>query len=267
MSADSTVGTGKRSSVEGLRNRREQIARQVIEAGSLSVEDLAESMGVSTMTIYRDVAALEEQGLVTLLRGSVFAVASTMNEASAEFRMGENAAVKEAFAKAVAPLIGSRASVMLDDSTSAIHAVIQIASSQPLTVITNSLLAARSVEALQEVDLQIIGGEYQKWAQASCGSAALTQIANLHADVCVVSTSGIASGACFHPYRQIADVKAAMLHSSQVRILLADASKFSRRSMHRFATLQDFDYIVTDSSISDEIAEELSSLPGQLIIA
>ncbi len=257
---------GGRSSAEGLRSRREQVARLVLAAGSLPVEELAASMGVSTMTIYRDVAALEEQRLVTLQRGLVFALASTLNEASAEFRMGENTEVKEKFALALQTLMTSRSSVMLDDSTSAIYAVAKIAETTPLTVITNSLLAAREVEDAQEVNLQIIGGEYRRWAQASVGSAALRQIHDLRADICVVSTSGISSTACFHPYREVADVKRAMLASSEMRVLLADGSKFSRRSLYRFADLADFDYIFTDDTAPEDVLRRVRDLPGELVI-
>ncbi|WP_350257470.1 DeoR/GlpR family DNA-binding transcription regulator [Scrofimicrobium sp. R131] len=261
----SKATSGGRGTLEAQRSRQEAVARLVLDSGSLPVEVLAKTMGVSTMTIYRDVATLEEQGLVTLLKGSVFALASTLNEASAEFRMGENSAIKERFALAVDPLIPVRATVMLDDSTSAIYAVVQLAGQRPLNVITNSLLAARQLEPLPDVQLQIIGGEYQKWAQASVGSAALKQIRDLHADICIVSTSGIAAGGCFHPYRELADVKQAMLAASESKMLLADGSKFSRRSVHRFADLADFDYLVTDESAPAEALAELRGLPGQLI--
>ncbi len=258
---------GGRGSVRGLRSRRENIAKLVIDAGSLSVEDLADIMGVSTMTIYRDVSALEEQRLVTLLRGNVYALASALNEASAEFRMGENVLIKEAFVQAVEPLITSWASVMVDDSTSGIFVISKVAETRPLTVITNSLLAAREVESQSDVSLQIIGGEYQKWAEASCGMAALRQIEDLRADFSIMSASAISGGACYHPYRQIADVKRAMLKASEVRILLADGSKFARRSMYRFADLNDFEYVITDPSVAPEILEKLGSLRGKLIIA
>lgn len=266
MDEHDTGSKARRGSAAALLARRENIARMVIDAGSLSVDYLAKTMGVSAMTIYRDVTALEEQRMVTLVRGDVYGVATALNEASAQFRMGENTAVKEAFTAALEPLIARRSSVMLDDSTSAIFAISKIAHSKPLTIITNSLLAAQEVESAADVRLNIVGGSYQKWAQASCGSAAIGQIKDLYADACVVSASGIASASCYHPYREIADVKRAMLDSSDVKILVADSSKFLRRSMHRFASLRDFDYIVTDSAIGVDSRKEMESLPAEIIV-
>ena len=96
------------------------IAEHVIAQGSVRVESLARIVGVSAMTIYRDVANLEQAGIVHLDRGMVRAVATSLSEADAEFRLQQSPRIKQAMAEALAPRIAQGSSVMLDDSTSAV---------------------------------------------------------------------------------------------------------------------------------------------------
>ena len=75
------------------------IAEHVIAQGSVRVESLARIVGVSAMTIYRDVANLEQAGIVHLDRGMVRAVATSLSEADAEFRLQQSPRIKQAMAK------------------------------------------------------------------------------------------------------------------------------------------------------------------------
>lgn len=256
-----------RGSAEALRNRRNKIARLVIEAGSLPIEQIAVSTDVSTMTAYRDVAALEEMGMVTLTRGTVHALASALTEASASFRLEQNASIKRKIARAAAKLVPPGSSIMLDDSTTGIYLLDELIAKGPTYVVTNSLLIASHVGDEPDVTLQLTGGEYQKWAKALTGPATLRSIEDLQTDFCFLSASGISNKSCYHPYASVADIKRAMMDSAAVSVLLADHTKFQRRSVHRFAQLDDFDVIVTDSKISSAEKETILQGKSKLIVA
>lgn len=255
-----------RGSAESLRNRRDKIARLVIEAGSLPIEQIASITGVSTMTAYRDISALEEMGMVTLTRGMVHALASALTEASASFRLEQHAKVKRKIARAAAKIVPPGSSLMLDDSTTGLYLLDELLAKGPAFVVTNSLLIANHVCDEPEVTLQLAGGEYQNWAKAFTGPSTLRSIADLHTDFCFLSASGISNSSCYHPYEDVADIKRAMIASAEKAVLLADNSKFQRRSVHRFARLSDFDIIVTDSQISSETKAKISEGKSQLIV-
>ena len=108
------------SAPQSPQGRRQVIAEHVISQGGVRVEDLARVVAVSVMTIYRDVANLEQAGLVHLDRGIVHPVATSLSEADAEFRLQQSPEMKHSMAEALAPRIGQGSSVMLDDSTSAL---------------------------------------------------------------------------------------------------------------------------------------------------
>lgn len=259
---------------------RSQQARQlaivelVLRRGSVSMEDISNHMGVSTMTVYRDISALEEAGMLQKDRGRVTAVATRLHEASAAFRIKQQPDAKAQIARHVVPRIAPGSSLMLDDSTSGIFVLRALRPTIPLTVITNSLLVARETIIMPNVKLFMTGGEYQGWADALMGPTTLQNLSGLDADNCILSASGIEDGRCFHPYEDVAAVKRAMMKSSRFSILLLHHAKLQRHALHSFSRLDDFDLVVTDdrtapddvlrlreSGVTLEVAGEKSVTP------
>lgn len=101
--------------------RRMVMAEAVMHHGSMRVGELAELTGVSTMTVYRDLVALEEAGVVQRDRGRVIAQACGLHEADAVFRLDQHRQDKQEMAARAAELIPPGSSLMLDDSTSSIR--------------------------------------------------------------------------------------------------------------------------------------------------
>lgn len=247
--------------------RRMVMAEAVMHHGSMRVGELAELAGVSTMTVYRDLVALEEAGVVQRDRGRVIAQACGLHEADAVFRLDQHRQDKQEMAARAAELIPPGSSLMLDDSTSSIWLLRALPQLSSMTVVTNSQIAAEEAIGVHGTRLILIGGQYHPWAHATAGRAALEQIRDLRAGFCVLSASGVAGPSCYHPHQDIAEVKRAMLASSQVRILLIDRSKLRRQALVRFADLTDFDHVVVDSRISPEDAESLRQRGVEPIIA
>lgn len=237
---------------------RSQEARQlaivelVLRQGSVSIEDISSHMVVSTMTVYRDISALEDAGMLQKDRGRVTAVATGLHEASAAFRIKQQPDSKAQIAGNVVSRIAPGSSLMLDDSTSGIFVLRALRATIPLTVITNSLLVARETTHMPNVKLFMTGGEYQGWADALMGPTTLQNLSGLDADTCILSASGIEDGRCFHPYEDVAAVKRAMMKSSRFSILLLHHTKLQRHALHSFSRLDDFDLVVTDGGTSPD---------------
>ncbi|MFT4110835.1 DeoR/GlpR family DNA-binding transcription regulator [Propionicimonas sp.] len=240
-------GSGGRASADAVRQRRRRLAELVSQRGTLSVDEIVAETGVSAMTAYRDIDALEEAGLLTRpQRGVVAASASRLSEVSAALRLEQHGTEKQQIAAAAAAVVRPGSSVLVDDSTSALWTLRALAG-VPLTVVTNSLLVARELARTPTVRLLVTGGEYQPWAESLLGRTTLDMIAGVRADYCLLSASGISDDQCFHPYEDVAQVKRAMIASAEQPILLLDHTKFARRALHRFAALADFAHVVVDS--------------------
>lgn len=252
---------------QGPAGRRQAIAQYVIANGGVRVEDLAGSIGVSAMTIYRDVAALEQAGVVRLDRGVVNALATSLNEADAEFRLEQDQEVKQAMGEVVASRIPQGSSVMIDDSTSALWALRALKDHHPLTVITTSLLVANEARQQPGVRLLVAGGEYEPWAHAVMGPTAAANLRSWHADFCILSASGIVGTRCQHPRENAVQVKQAMIASSAKRFLMVDHTKFARHALHTFAELSDFDAVVIDHATSRAVRSSIADQGVEVIVA
>lgn len=252
---------------DGPRARQLAIAEAVIHNGTSSVEELAALTGVSVMTIYRDLATLEESGVLQRHRGQVVAIANGLHEADAWFRLEQRSEEKKWIAAQASQLVPNGSSVLLDDSTSAVWLLRSLPNLPSLTVVTNSLLVANEVTQSPSTKLIVAGGEYQAWAHAFMGPTVVKEVRAMHADFCFLSASGIADLACFHPYREVAEVKQTMLEAAEVKVLLLDHSKFDRRALFKFGDLRDFDHIVVDEGTPSALIGSLRDAGVSLTVA
>lgn len=252
---------------DGQKERQLAIAEAVIKQGTISVEKLAALTGVSVMTIYRDVASLEESGVLQRHRGQVVAVASGLHEADAEFRLEQSSEEKQLVAAEAGRLVKSGSSIMLDDSTSGVWLLRSLPDISSLSVVTNSLLVANEVTEHRQAKLFLAGGEYQAWAHSLMGPTVVQNVRSMHADICFLSASGISDLACFHPYQEVVEVKRAMLESAERKVLLLDHSKFNRRALFKFADLTEFDHVVIDAGTSPTQVNQLREAGVQVTIA
>ncbi|MGO1510186.1 MAG: DeoR/GlpR family DNA-binding transcription regulator [Actinomycetaceae bacterium] len=243
---------GSPAPAKGRRQRLATMAELVLAHGTLSVDEMAERFGVSTMTVYRDLAELERSGIVTRTRGTVTARATSMSEASAAFRSTLNTATKRRLAERAAREIHAGSTIMIDDSTTLLAMVPLLDDLGPVTIVTHSQAVAREAAALRSVRLFVTGGRYRPELDSLYGSTTLSTLHSLRADVCFMSTTSLVGGELFHPLEENADVKRAMLDASARAILVADSSKFDHVATHRVASIDAFDLLVTDSGATDD---------------
>lgn len=234
------------------RERQQAIRDFVGEAGHRTVDEIAEHTGVSSMTVYRDLAELEGLGLLRLSKGVVTAAASNLHEAASRYRLTQQVAEKQALARAALELIDPGSAIMLDDSTTGVFLARLLGERLPLTVVTNYLEVAREVQEDRDIRLLVTGGEYLVWADAFFGPMTVAAIKAMRADAVFMSASAIIDGNVYHPTEAPAEVKRAMLASAQLKVLFADHTKFNRSALHQVAPLADFDVLIVDDATPGE---------------
>ena len=251
------------------RNRKDRlrtIVSLVVQEGVTTVEWLAENLSVSSMTVYRDVSELVDQGLLTRSYGEVSTASSSLVESSSKLRLGMNRELKDKIAKAALKYVRRGDSILLDDSTTSAHLIPGLREMTPLTVATN----ARFIEELltHEPHMGVIhlGGDYLNWADAYFGPMTISNIENLGIDVCLMSTTAVRGAHCYHPDSTVADTKRAMIEWAQRRILMVDHSKFTRTALHRFADLRDFTAVITDSLTPTQEVERIRDAGVEVVV-
>jgi DeoR/GlpR family transcriptional regulator of sugar metabolism len=241
------------------RERRDWIRDRVLEVGSVRIDDLAAELGVSPMTIHRDLDRLAEQGWLRKVRGAATAEQSALFESSVRYRMTEQRSAKELLAQAATRYLERGQAIMLDDSTTVLHLAELLPEYGPVTVITNFLAVVNRLAGESGVELISLGGAYFPSYDAFLGMSTADAARPLRADILFMSTSAITDGYCYHQSQETILVKRALMQAAARKILLVDRTKFRKRALHRLAPLTEFDVVIvepaTDPADLDAITE------------
>ncbi|MFD9906312.1 DeoR/GlpR family DNA-binding transcription regulator [Streptomyces sp. NPDC059063] len=247
-------GDGRADRVDVRERRRREIRDLVVAGGFVRAADLADTFGVSLMTVHRDLDFLQSQGWLRKVRGGATALPSAQFHGSVAERMTAMAQTKQQLARAAARLLVPGQTVLLDDSTTCLHLTREFAAHAPLTVLTNSLPAITALAKEPGVSLIALGGSYFPAYDAFMGLHTADSVAAFRADVLFMSTTAVTRGRCYHTSPETVQVKRAMMAAATRRVLLADHTKFTRDGLYALAPLTDFDVVVVDDGLArDEV--------------
>ncbi|TDE15088.1 DeoR/GlpR family DNA-binding transcription regulator [Jiangella asiatica] len=238
-------------------DRQDRIADHVLREGSVSASQLADTFGVSIMTVHRDLDELERQGVVRKFRGGVSAQPSSVFESNVVYRLRTARAEKAAIARYARTMIEPGMAVMLDDSTTTLEVAGLLPEITPLTVITNFLRMVNEVARQPGVRLMALGGEYYPTHDSFLGVPCIEAIEALRADVLLTSTSAASAGLAYHQEQEIVLVKRAMMRSANRKVLLMDHTKLGGTALHQLAPLTDFDDVVVDGGAPPDVVRAL----------
>ena len=257
--------------------RQERVEALIAESGRVSVIDLAREFAVTSETVRRDLAQLEQRGLLRRVHGG--AVAST-NTSRAETdivqRRDLNAAAKERIALAAMTFVPPSFSgaIAIDAGTTTGLFAEHIARWTPdaphqvLVVITNSISIATIVSINTHVEVQLLGGRLRGITGAAVGTSTLAQLARLRPDIVFIGTNGVHAEFGFStPDDDEAAVKCALTRGARRTIALVDASKLGEVALVRFADLSDIDTLITDGELSSALAAALTEADVEVLVA
>jgi DeoR/GlpR family transcriptional regulator of sugar metabolism len=238
------------------RQRLDRVRQYVLANHSVSPAELAQVFGVSVMTVHRDLAELEQQGVVRRFRGGVTAQPSAVFESNVAYRLKAMQAEKDAIATHACRFIEPGMAILLDDSTTCLALARRLDGIAPLTVVTNQLGILDLLSQAQDLRLIGLGGDYDPRYNAFVGMACVAAVESLRVDISFVSAYGVSGAHAYHQEQQIVAGKRAMLASAQRKVLLVDHSKLGRRALHQVCELSSFDVVVVDDGATAEALRE-----------
>lgn len=252
---------------EDRSNRQTGITELVMTEGTVRIEDLADTFGVSAMTIHRDLDALSAQGLLRKARGTATALSTTRAESNTAFRMRRNTAAKRAVAAAALDYVEAGSTIILDDSTTGTFLAALLPQRQPLTVITNFHPLMTSLQDQAGITLIGLGGLYYPWCNAYLGNLTLGALEHLRADTFFMSTSAIIDDRCYHQHHDTVLTKKAAFDACRKRILYVDHEKFEARALHYLLPLTAFDVVIVDDATDPDHVARLRRKGVDVVVA
>jgi DeoR/GlpR family transcriptional regulator of sugar metabolism len=216
---------------------------------------------VSIMTAHRDLDALAERGVLRKVRGGATAQPTALYESCLTFRLSEMREAKENIARVAARSVEPGSTLVLDDSTTGLAMLPHLAQIPALTIVTNFMSIVDELAHMTDSSVNLIGvgGTYKPKYHAFGGVIAEQALRNLRVDRAFVACLVDVRRGVYHREPEQAALKRVMLDIADETTLLADASKFSKRGMHRVATLDVFDRAVVDDTTDPAIIAALRS--------
>lgn len=238
--------------------RRQRIMQEMHEHKVVVIVELAEKLGVTPMTIRRDLNLLEQQGLVEKSYGGAVLIESSIKENPYLTRKQVKNPEKRMIAQAAADLVEPAMSIYLDAGTTSyeLAALLVEKGYQQLTIVTNDLLIAHMVSQNSNYQVIMLGGVIENANGLTCGYLAKEMIKNIHFDICFVGTQAINSSMNVMTANiDKVELKQLYLKNSHMKVLLADDSKFGKYKLHNICSVGEFDLLISDRKFTEQETE------------
>jgi DeoR family fructose operon transcriptional repressor len=241
--------------------RRARIVDSLRGARTVSTEKLAIVLDVSPETIRRDLAVLEDQGLLFRVHGGAAVPDSRAAGTEASFPERERTRqdAKRRIAARAASLLVDGQTVMIDVGTTALAVARAIPASWTGTVATCSLLVAVELGNRPDVEVLVCGGRVRAGDLTLSNHLAREFFAELHPDIAFLGSGGVdAAAGLTDYYLDEIDVRRAVIRNARQSWILADATKLGRVAQHAVAPLAAMSGLITDEKPDERLALAIS---------
>jgi len=238
--------------------RRTRIVEALEIQRVVKVATLSEALGVSEITIRRDLDILEREGLLARSYGGAVLRKRSTDDSGPEGAEVEQAAEKARLAKAAAAMIEPRDTVFLGSGTTVAHILRHVDPELEARVVTPSLAAAAETQGLR-LEIVFLGGLYRPHLNAVEGAWPLDMIGHFHADKAFLGADGLDSKAGLTtPSLAVAAIELAMIRRTRGEVVvLADNHKIGLVCPVVICPLDQIDVVLVDAGVDGEVRREI----------
>lgn len=252
-------------------DRRKQILKQVREARYCGFAELSEGLGVSEMTVRRDIDRLAEQGLVRAVRGGASVVAHEPSpgvQPGTDFgiRASKNPDAKRAIARRAVEMVAAASIVAIDAGTTALEIVRLLPPGLRISMVTHSLPAMAVPSPTSGVEVIGLGGVLHPETQAFAGPTTLSNLEELRVNTLFLGASAVRDGIMYCGNHFDAMTKRGLMNVADKVVLVVDASKFRATAMVQVAPLEEVDAVVVDDAMDPETRAAIESMNVEVIV-
>lgn len=243
------------------RTRLDAILKELRQSGTVSVETLSAELGVSVVTIRRDLDQLERDGLLHRTHGGAVSIEPLFyepfkNDRSFQAQLERYADEKRRIGRAAATLVEKGETIALTPGTTTVEVIRGLPLNQSVTVVTNTVNIAMELSKRKDVDVFVTGGHLRGDWFSLVGPTAAQSLNQMLIHTLFIGADGLdaAWGAsCLSPDESY--LNSAMVKHARRRVAVVDHSKIGVVAGWRICQTTDLHILITDSGATDEMIE------------
>ncbi len=247
--------------------RQQLILSTLTEREVVSIAELTGLLGVSHMTVRRDIQKLEREGRVLSISGGVQRPERITSEPSHLDKRGLQHQEKAAIARSAAALVRPGMSVYLDAGTTSLALAGIIADIPDLVVVSNDLAVVGHLVHHSDCQLYHTGGAVLRGNQSCVGDSTTRFLLDLNLDLSFLSASSWNARWVSTPTEAKVSVKKAACAAAAKRVLICDSSKYGKVGFFNAVSLEELDIVVTDDRLPENARGAVLQSGVQLFIA
>ena len=254
-----------------LAQQRQSIILDHIKLhGGVRVSELTDVLGVSDMTVRRDLEALAARGMLEKVHGGATAIPQhSTDEPGFDAKSSLEQSEKEGIAARAAAMVRPGTAIAISAGTTTWAKARLLGDLPNLTVVTNSIPVA---EILYRIggpgQTVVLTGGVRTPSNALVGPVAVNALRNLHVDLLFMGVHGMDERRGFTtPNLMEADTNRALMEAARRTVVVADHTKWGVIGLSSIAALDEADVLITDELVPAEVRAALAEQVGELIIA
>lgn len=241
-----------------MKRNTQQRRRQIIETltlqGETSVESLSLLYGTSEVTIRKDLAALEQNGLVLRRFGGAILMPAESAEQNQKVSFRKNS-----IGEAAAAMIHDHARVVIDSGSTTSAMVPHLKGKRGLVIMTNSITTAQELLELEpEPTVLVTGGTWDTQSQSLQGAMAEKMVESYNFDFAFVGASGVDIERGTTSFNELTQLTSSMAKVSRCVVVMTESSKFSRKMPNLELAWQYISRLITDNELPEPIRQRVA---------
>lgn len=252
------------------KQRQDRILEEVRMHGGVRVSDLVELLGVSDMTIRRDLDVLARRGLLDKVHGGASVPGTrAADEPGFQAKSMRELAEKEAIASCAAELVRPGTAVGLSAGTTTWVLARRLCLIPGLTVVTNSIQVADVLHCAARPDQSVVlTGGIRTPSDALVGPLAVSALRALHLDLVFMGSHGMDDRTGFTtPNLMEADTNQAFVRAARRLVVVADHTKWGVVGLSSFAAPDEADVLVTDNRLPQRAQAAMRQHVDEVLVA
>ncbi|MFB6454922.1 DeoR/GlpR family DNA-binding transcription regulator [Chitinophaga sp. Hz27] len=250
----------------GYPERKRKILKILEKQESMEVQEIADELGISAVTIRRDLQQLADEALIIRTHGGAMKAPDKHPFTAFADKESVGTNRKKYIGKLAAGLVKPGDTIFMDCGSTVFMMCAYLKDISPLRIITNSLPVAAAFMDIPGIQVNLAGGEMDGSRKAIHGDRAIAHLKSYHADKAFIGTDGLSvkNGLTAFSEKE-AGISTAMAGNADKLFVLCDSGKIGKDSYLKYAPLSMLSALITDKELSTAQAIQLKGKVAKII--